>query len=553
MPNASSAGFDSGPATHATAYQRLRQRAAAPDLDQAELAALLAEALSQQELWLREQGHLPSDQQAPAGRQPRLPAAEAAAPASGELLRATLDSSLDMVQVFEAVRDEAGAIVDFRWVLNNHAAAQAHGQVIGQRLRVRNPGVVEAGIFDTFRRVVETGQPDQQEHHYVHEQFDGWFTQSTVKLGDGVATTTADISARKQAEQQVLRLKDELARQAQDQYRALFNALDQGFCLVEMLSDAAGHPTDYRFLEVNTAFERQTGLAQAAGRTMRELRPTHEQYWFDLYGQVARTSEPARFEHEAPALHRWYDVHAFRFGRPEARQVAILFQDITARKRREADLAFLAEVSQALAHLTDIDQTLNALGEKIAMHLGLSACLYAELFEAAQIAVIAHGWQRADMPNLLRTYRTTELMSDEIRQLCLSGQPVIIRDVLADPRTEGPQYATLHIGSFVGMPLVRDGEWRFLLVVYRPAGSDGAAGLAGGALGGQWARFRPADRPSGLGPGHALQSRDAAGGPGAGRVGPRPGHPGPGAVAPASGIPAKSALAWASMGGGGLP
>lgn len=472
MPNTSSAGFDLGPTSYSAAYHHLRQRAAAPGLDQAELSTLLAETLHQQELLLRDYEQLLSAQQTLAVSQAPQQAAETAQPASQELLRATLDSSLDMVQVLEAVRDEAGAIVDFRWVLNNHAAEQVYGDILGQRLLVRNPGVVEAGIFATFRRVVETGQPDQQEYHYVHEQFNGWFYQSTVKLADGVATTTADLTARKQAEQQVRRLQGDLARRTADQYQALFNALDQGFCLVEVLFDAAGHSADYRFLEVNAAFERQTGLTQAAGRTMRELAPAHEQHWFDRYGQVARTGEPVHFTQQAAALHRWYDVHACRFGPPEAQQVAILFQDVTARKRHEADLAFLAEISQDLAHLTDIDETLNALGEKIAAHLGLSACLYAELFDAAQIAVIEHGWQRADMPNLLRTYRTTEFMNDEIRQLCLSGQPVIIRDVFADPRTDGPQYAMLHIGSFVSIPLVRAGEWHFLLVVYRPDPSD---------------------------------------------------------------------------------
>ena len=138
--------------------------------------------------------------------------------ASHELLQATIDSSQDMIQVFEAVHDEAGTIVDFRWVLTNPVAQQVFGNVIGQRLLDRNPGVVEVGIFDAFKQVVETGRPDQSERHYTSEQFNGWFEQSAVKLHDGVATTTADITARKQAEQEVLHLRDEAARQVQDRY-----------------------------------------------------------------------------------------------------------------------------------------------------------------------------------------------------------------------------------------------------------------------------------------------------------------------------------------------
>ncbi|TVT37840.1 hypothetical protein FNT36_22010 [Hymenobacter setariae] len=130
--------------------------------------------------------------------------AEQALQTSRELLRATLDSSPNMVQVFKAVRDAQGEIVDFIWILNNKISEDSYGDVIGQRLLVCNPGVVEAGIFDTFKRVVETGQPDQRERQYTGEQFHGWFHQSVVKLRDGIATTTVDITERKHAEQELL-------------------------------------------------------------------------------------------------------------------------------------------------------------------------------------------------------------------------------------------------------------------------------------------------------------------------------------------------------------
>jgi PAS domain S-box-containing protein len=118
-------------------------------------------------------------------------------------------------------------------------------------------------------------------------------------------------------------------------YRALFDAIDQGFCVIEMLFDDAGHPVDYRFLEVNAAFVAQTGLDDAVGRTMLSLRPDHERHWFEIYGRVALTGEPIRFEREAAALGRWYDVYAFRFDAPEQRRVAVLFRDITEQKRVE--------------------------------------------------------------------------------------------------------------------------------------------------------------------------------------------------------------------------
>ncbi|MFP5406527.1 MAG: PAS domain S-box protein, partial [Gammaproteobacteria bacterium] len=158
--------------------------------------------------------------------------------ASRDLLQATMDASTDMIQVFEAVRDAAGAIVDFRWVLNNHTSESRFGDVGVESLLQRNPGVIVEGIFDAFKRVVETGEPEQAERHYVHEQFDGWFFQSVVKLGDGVATTTKDITAWKAAQQEVLRLQAEVAQARLEESEERFRLI------VESARDYAIFTTD---------------------------------------------------------------------------------------------------------------------------------------------------------------------------------------------------------------------------------------------------------------------------------------------------------------------
>lgn len=125
-------------------------------------------------------------------------------------------------------------------------------------------------------------------------------------------------------------------------YRRVVDAMEQGVCIIEVLFDEAGQPQDYMFLRVNPAFEAQTGLANAEGRTMRSFRPDHEQYWFEIYGRIALTGEPARFDNSAAALGRWYEVYAFRIGQPEQRRVAVIFSDIAERKRNEERLALYA-------------------------------------------------------------------------------------------------------------------------------------------------------------------------------------------------------------------
>ncbi len=124
-----------------------------------------------------------------------------------------------------------------------------------------------------------------------------------------------------------------------EKYRSLFDSIDAGFCIIELVFDADGKPVDYIFLEANPAFERQTGLIDATGKTMRSMVPGHEKHWFDLYGAVAMTGEQMRFEQHAEALGDiWYDVYAFRVGDPAARQVAVLFNDISTRRTMEIAL-----------------------------------------------------------------------------------------------------------------------------------------------------------------------------------------------------------------------
>jgi PAS domain S-box-containing protein len=127
-------------------------------------------------------------------------------------------------------------------------------------------------------------------------------------------------------------------RASEEQYRELFERIDEGFCIIQMIFDG-DKAVDYRFIEVNPAFERHTGIADAKGRLMREIAPEHEQHWFDAYGEVALTGRARRFQAPAAALgNRFYDLNAFPVGDPSRRRVAIVFTDITQRQRDAAAL-----------------------------------------------------------------------------------------------------------------------------------------------------------------------------------------------------------------------
>jgi PAS domain S-box-containing protein len=154
-----------------------------------------------------------------------------------------------------------------------------------------------------------------------------------------------DITLRKRTEQAL--------SYSEEQYRNLFETLNEGFCTIEVIFDDKNKPIDYRFIEVNPVFEKQTGLQNVHGRLMRELAPDHEEEWFEIYGNVALTGNPVRFENEAKALGRYYDVSAYRIGNPEKRLVAILFNDITERKKIEDQKMSEATKALLLADLSN--------------------------------------------------------------------------------------------------------------------------------------------------------------------------------------------------------
>jgi PAS domain S-box-containing protein len=127
---------------------------------------------------------------------------------------------------------------------------------------------------------------------------------------------------------------------SEERYRTLFNSIDEGFCIIEMMFDETGKPVDYRFIEINPAFEKLTGIpAEEAlrGKPISQLVPNFEERWYQLYGNVALTGESARFVEGSEAMGRWFDVNAFRIGEQKGSKVAVLFNNITDRKQAELE------------------------------------------------------------------------------------------------------------------------------------------------------------------------------------------------------------------------
>jgi len=141
-----------------------------------------------------------------------------------------------------------------------------------------------------------------------------------------------------------IRTAEAALRAGEERFKTILDTIEAAFAIVQVRFDADDRPVDYRFIEANPAFERQAGV-NLRGKWVTEFAPDLERFWFDTYGHVAKTGEPAKFESYAKAFERWFDVLAVRVGDPAERQIAIIFTDTTARRVAEDRL----RASEALA------------------------------------------------------------------------------------------------------------------------------------------------------------------------------------------------------------
>lgn len=151
-----------------------------------------------------------------------------------------------------------------------------------------------------------------------------------------------------------LKQREAALAESEARYRLLFDTMSEGFALHEIVRNEQGRPVDYRFLEMNPAFERLTGLraADLIGKTVLQALPATEQHWIETYGRVALTGQPLQVDGYSQELGRHYRVSAYS---PQPGRFAVVFEDVTERKRAEEERL---ETQRRLLHT----QRLESLG-----------------------------------------------------------------------------------------------------------------------------------------------------------------------------------------------
>ena len=211
------------------------------------------------------------------------------------------------------------------------------------------------------------------------------------------------------------------ARERLERYRALFELMDAGFCIIEFIDGPEGPLSDYIHVEANAAYALNAGIPNVVGQKVREMVPAEAAGWVELYGSVLRTGQSIRFERELVATGRYLSLSAFRIGPESQRLVAVLFQDATERRRAELALQELndtleARVASALAErkvLADIVESTNAFIQVVDPHYRLIAINAASAREFERVfGVLPQAGDDllgllADQPESLSSLRTT--------------------------------------------------------------------------------------------------------------------------------------------------
>ncbi|EMR03344.1 PAS domain S-box protein [Cesiribacter andamanensis] len=358
------------------------------------------------------------------------------------LIKTVFDVSLNPIAYHKAVRDTAGEIVDFEFQLENREARKyALENRTGNRYSEAYPGIKDTIVFRLYCQVVETGKELNTEVQLKLMGRERWFHLMAVKLGDGLVATALDITERILSQEEILRLKEELAQKATDKYYSIFNAIDEGFCIYEVVYDDQETPTDLRWLEVNPAYNKQTGLEGVVGKLHSELGLATEKYWFNAFDQVVKTGDTVRFENWHEPTQRWYHVYASRIGQAEARQVAVVFEDITKRKKREKQQAFLLKFSDTLRTLSNEKAIEETPLQMLAEFLELDRAYVFVLYPDDDRAVVRAEHRKGSLVSILGEVRMSDF-PETVRQI--EDQTIVFNDIDGDTRLSDLNRTSLH-------------------------------------------------------------------------------------------------------------
>jgi len=318
-------------------------------------------------------------------------------------------------------------------------------------------------------------------------RYDDEYRRFLDLVAGGIAAGITMALARAEARQALQTSRDALERhvhertaawrESEDRYRTLFETIDEGFCIIELVRDERAEIIDLIFREVNGSFERLTGLHDVVGKSVGELLPNFERHWIDIYARVSRTGEPEVSENYVKDVDRWYRVHQSRIGAAGSPFVAVVFDDISDRKRTEERQAFLLRLSDAVRPVSDAEEVQRIASHLLGEHLGVSRALYFTVEHDAgeSVSVVARDFCRdPDALSLVGRY-SQFILGESVFADLRHGRWVTVSDLGRLPGLSDAEllaFAAARIRAFVAVPLVRNGELVGGLVILHSSRRD---------------------------------------------------------------------------------
>lgn len=166
---------------------------------------------------------------------------------------------------------------------------------------------------------------------------------------------------------------------------------------------------------------------------------------------------------------RWWDVliTPVRDAAGEVTRLLGVSRDVTDRRRAELNAALLASIGDEIALLTDVEEILQTVGNRIGSYLDLTSCVFVEVEEAAGMVEVTHEWRQDKTPPTLGKHRLDDYFTADFQKSCHAGETFVVNDTGTDSRTDSERFGALEIGSFLSVPVLRSGAWGFSISVHR--------------------------------------------------------------------------------------
>jgi two-component sensor histidine kinase len=362
-----------------------------------------------------------------------------------ERLRAAVDNCL------------AAAVASFVWW--GPELIQFYNDPALAIVRARHPDAFgvparEAWLMGTGRPVVDERVPVASAQGEPRELTGLRFSYSALRDGAGavagILVSALAATDRARAEPAACR-------------RTSFEAMDEGYLLVDVIFDEAGRAVDIEYVEANPAAIRVVG-DDMTGRRVSEAGIYYEPYWYEVWGRVARTGKGERLQRYTAPLKRWFDFFVFKPAPNdrESRRVAVLFQDVTERRKAETALrdseerhAFMVRLSDALRQLLDPAEVIVAACRMLGEHLDANRVSYADI--DGDEFIVRQSYARGVAPFSARG--PISAFGQAVVEAYRRGEAIVVDDVASDPRLTQRERATLRaaeIAAFAGVALIKN-------------------------------------------------------------------------------------------------